>query len=185
MSNKPEKGKLLIAEPFMPDENFKRTVILLCAHNKKEGSFGFVINKEISHKLKDAIPELEALDAKLYYGGPVEPNTLHYVHSYGDLLPNSVKLGEDLYWGGDFDVLYSLINTKQIDSNKIKFFIGYSGWDSGQLEDEMSTNSWIVANCLPEYIFMDQPDTVWRKVLSDMGGEYKVMSNYPENPMLN
>lgn len=185
MSSKPAKGKLLIAEPFMADENFKRTVILLCAHNKKEGSFGFVLNKEIPHHLGDAIPEFDSFNAKLYYGGPVEPNTLHYLHSYGELLPNSVKLTEDLYWGGDFDILYSLINTKQIDNDKIRFFVGYSGWDAGQLEDEMKTNSWIVADCMAEYIFTDKPDVVWRKVLSDMGGDYKIMSNFPENPLLN
>lgn len=184
MENKPTNGKLLIAEPFMWDSNFKRTVILLCAHNES-GSFGLVLNRPLEYKLGDAVPECDQFEVPLYYGGPVEQNTLHYLHSYGKMLENSVKLAKGLYWGGDFEQLKSMINLGQIEKKRIRFFVGYSGWDVGQLEEEMESKSWIVADCLAPYIFSDDPNDIWRKVLTDMGGEYKVMANFPENPSLN
>lgn len=181
---KPASGKLLIAEPFMDDDNFKRAVVLLCAHNE-DGSFGLVLNRPSEHRLADAVPECESFDAPLYFGGPVEPNTLHYIHNYGDLLKDSVKIADGLYWGGSFEQLQTLINTRQIDPQQIRFFIGYSGWDPNQLTEEMKTNSWIVANCLPEYVFSNNPNKIWHQVLTDMGGNFKVIANMPENPSLN
>lgn len=184
LNNKPASGKLLLAEPFMWDDNFKRTVILLCTHNE-DGSFGLVLNRQLEYKLSDALPECDAFDAPLYYGGPVEPNTLHYIHSYGNMLAGSVKLNKGLYLGGDFEQLKSMINLGQIENNRIRFYVGYSGWDPKQLQEEMESNSWIVANSQPAYIFSDEPTEIWRKVLTDMGGDYKVMANFPENPSLN
>jgi len=84
----PDTGILLIAEPFLKDPNFLRTVVLICRHNAEEGSFGFVINKEYHQPLDELIPDLAGFDWPVYAGGPVQMDTLHYLHQYPKLLPD-------------------------------------------------------------------------------------------------
>lgn len=188
MSNQygpPERGDLLISEPFLPDPNFERSVILLCEHNQ-EGSMGFVLNKPSAIKLEDALDEVTGFDKILYTGGPVQINTLHFIHKVPHLISNSEKISEDLYWGGDYDILLSLMNTRQLQAADIKFFIGYSGWTAGQLEAELEENAWIVyKQASARQVFKTSPELLWREVLKSMGGKYKMFSNYPTDPRLN
>ena len=141
---KPKKGRLLLAEPFMVDDHFSRSVIFICEHND-DGSYGFIINNELNLKLDEIIPEkgLPALD--VFYGGPVHASNLFYIHQFGDTINNSVKITDDIWTGGDFNQLMEFIKLNVIESAKVKFFLGYSGWSKHQLEDEMKTNSWIIS----------------------------------------
>jgi putative transcriptional regulator len=179
----PAKGRLLIAEPFLGDPNFERAVVLLCEHNR-QGSFGLVLNQLSNVTLEEAIDGCYS-DFPLYVGGPVEYNTLHFLHRLGGQIPDSVDLGNGIFWSGDFDVLKSLINLGKIAETDIRFFLGYSGWGEEQLESEMRRNSWIVREADATLIFDADTETFWRKVLREMGGGYKVMSNYPTDPRMN
>src|SRR5436190_932769 len=132
----PAPGILLIADPFLKDPNFLRTVVILCEH-QEQGSFGFVLNKQIEQTLDELITDLEGHEVPVYYGGPVQMNTIHFLHQYPDLIPGSQKISNDIYWGGNFETVTALIKSKSIDLNKIKFFVGYSGWGDGQLTDEL------------------------------------------------
>ena len=177
-------GNLLVSEPFMDDMNFKRTVLMVCEHNEK-GSFGLVLNKEMAYKLGDAVPDLTDFKASLYYGGPVEQDTLHFLHSCPELFEDSVKLTDEIYWGGDFERLKMLLNTKQIEPSQIRFFIGYSGWGEGQLDLELKHKTWIVSNGA-SHNFLDQDSYgLLASVLENMGGKFKVISMMPEDPSLN
>lgn len=181
----PEKGDLLISEPFLPDPNFERSVVLLCEHND-EGSLGFVLNKPSGIHLEDALDEVAGFNKMLYTGGPVQINTLHFIHKATPMLSSSEKIGENIYWGGDYDQLLSLINTRQLSPEDIKFFMGYSGWAAGQLEAELEENSWIVyKRASAQQVFQMSPDLLWREVLKSMGGKYRMFSNYPTDPRLN
>ena len=181
---KPQKGSILISEPFLPDDNFKRSVILLCDHNE-EGSFGLVINKNLELTVHDALEEFPEFEGNIYMGGPVESNTLHYLHTLGDVLDESIEIMNGLFWGGNFETLKILIEQKSISSDEIRFFLGYSGWGVGQLDDELKEKSWIVTNGRPDYIFNDHGEELWREILKEMGGQYFIMSNFPESPLLN
>lgn len=183
-NEKPAKGKILLSEPFMLDPNFKRSVVFLCAHDE-EGSLGFVLNHKAKVTIPELFPEFDYLDINLYYGGPVEPNTVHYLHKLGDVIPDSELITDGIYWSGSFEVLKILMAQKQVGPKDVKFFIGYSGWGPGQIEDELKENSWFVTSAKNDDIFNDQPDKLWNDILKDMGGDYKQVSNYPENPMLN
>lgn len=186
MQLQPQKGRLLISEPFLLDPNFKRSVILLCEHNE-DGSFGLVLNKKLDLTLSEVVPDLDFFDASLYYGGPVEPkSTLHYLHNYGDMIDGSVQLSEGIYWGGDFEQVIRYFNTGQIEPTFIRFFLGYSGWETKQLDDEMDDKSWIVAPAQAKYIFDNESPELWREVLRDLNDDnYRVMSHFPESPSLN
>lgn len=181
----PERGDLLISEPYLPDPNFERTVILLCEHDEN-GSFGFVLNKPSNAILSELVEEAEGFDSKVYVGGPVQQNTLHFLHKSPAKLNGDKKIVEGVYWGIDFEGLISSINTKVAQPEELKFFIGYSGWSEGQLMDELKAKSWIVyKKATPELVFEMSPEELWKEALSNMGGKYRVISNYPTDPRLN
>jgi putative transcriptional regulator len=182
---KVERGDLLISEPFLPDPNFSRTVVLMCEHGEA-GSFGFVLNKPSLIKGSDVLEDADTFDANLYVGGPVQQDTLHFVHRRVDIIEGGEPIIEGLNWGGNFEQLLAHIRSGAVDFTNFKFFIGYSGWEEGQLEEELQQNTWIVyKGTTPEDIFDTDPDVLWKRVLEKMGGKYKVISNYPTDPRLN
>ncbi|WP_106565719.1 YqgE/AlgH family protein [Cecembia rubra] len=189
MENKMNKsvkaGDLLISEPFLQDENFVRSVVLICENNEN-GSFGLVLNKLSILKLNELIDNINPLECEVYVGGPVEQNTLHFIYSGDCLFDTSIQLREDLWWGGDFDEFLELLKLGKIEESKIRFFIGYSGWASGQLEDELEENTWIVCDTADaESVFRASPEELWRIILKNMGGEFQQLANYPIDPRLN
>jgi putative transcriptional regulator len=159
-------------------------VVLLCEH-KEEGSFGFVLNKQIEQTLDELIPGLDGHRLPVYYGGPVQMNTIHFLHQCPDLIPESVKVSDDIFWGGNFETLSALIKTKGIDPSKIKFFIGYSGWGDGQLAGEMEEKSWLTVKATRALVFNTSHHEIWKNSLKVLGGEYERMINYPIDPQLN
>jgi putative transcriptional regulator len=97
-----EKGSLLLAEPFISDPFFKRTVILVCDHGK-EGSFGFVLNNYVEVELSQLMEDFPDDKINVSIGGPVKSSNLFYLHTKGELIPNSAAIMDGLYFGGDFD----------------------------------------------------------------------------------
>lgn len=181
---KPEKGRLLISEPFLPDPNFERTVVLLCDHNE-DGSFGFVLNKPSILKVSEVVEEMKNFEEIVNVGGPVQQDTLHFLHRSPAINEASMIL-EGIYWGGNFESLVLLADTNQIGREEIRFFLGYSGWGPGQLATELEEDSWIVCDYITEeLLFETDPKSMWKKALDGMGGRYSVYSNYPVDPRLN
>jgi putative transcriptional regulator len=180
---KPEKGRLLISEPFLPDPNFERTVVLLCEHND-DGSFGFVMNKPSILKLNEVVEDMHFSDV-VFVGGPVQQDTLHFLHR-NTALENAVEIRNGIFWGGDFENLIVKIDTASVKSSDIRFYLGYSGWGPGQLETELQDDSWIVCDYVTDELLFDtEPGNIWRKALDNMGGKYSVFSKYPLDPRLN
>ena len=180
----PEKGRLLISEPFLPDPNFARTVVLLCEHNE-EGSFGFVLNKPSILKVNEIMEDITVFENIVHVGGPVQQDTLHFIHRNASLI-NALEIVDNVYWGGDFESLIVLCDTKQVSSADVRFFLGYSGWGPGQLDTELEQDSWIVCDYVTDQLLFDtDPQVMWRKALENMGGRFSVYSNYPTDPRLN
>ncbi|PWJ40223.1 YqgE/AlgH family protein [Sediminitomix flava] len=177
------KGDILLAEPFMTDPNFERAVVLVCEHNEEEGSFGLVLNKPSVVQMEDISLNL-AKEHELFIGGPVEQDTLHYLHTMSDV-KGAVKLRNGVYWGGEFEHLQFMAENGFLTTDNCRFFMGYSGWSHLQLRDELENNSWIVSHQDPSIIFKEESDTLWQSVLKNMGGKYKVLSNYPRDPRWN
>lgn len=180
----PAAGILLIAEPFLKDPNFIRTVVLLCEH-QHQGSFGFVLNKQIEQNLGELITDLEEYKFPVYYGGPVQMNTIHFIHQYPDLIPDAIKIGNQIYWGGNFESVTALIKSNGIDRSKIKFFVGYSGWGDGQLNHELEEKSWLTVSATRKLVFDTRHDEIWKESLQQLGGDYEMMINFPIDPQLN
>jgi putative transcriptional regulator len=181
---KPERGCILIAEPFLNDIYFKRSIIFLTEHND-EGSVGFVLNKPVTMQLNEIISDFPKFECDLSIGGPVGTNTVHFIHTLGNLIPNSVKVAENIYWGGDFDVLKQLISENVISNSQVRFFLGYSGWTKGQLDEELEQNSWLVSEIDAQMVMHHSMNSVWQDTLTQLGSKYRMWINSPENPSLN
>lgn len=177
-------GLLLLSDPFLKDPNFSRAVILLCEHNES-GSFGLVINKQIQYTLGDLVQQATGIDFPLFEGGPVQQNAVHFIHRSPDKIPDGVAIGSGMFWGGNFEEALEQIRLGKINKNEIRFFVGYSGWSEGQLQEEYNEKSWILSNTHTDIVFDSSTSSVWKKVMQGLGGEYALMVNYPSDPQLN
>jgi putative transcriptional regulator len=181
---KPKKGKLLVAEPsILNDSEFNRSVILLTEHNDS-GTVGFILNKPSEYLIKDLVPEIKS-NHTVYIGGPVSEDNLYFVHLLPDLIPNSIEIGNNIFWGGDFEAVRKLLNNNTISKNDIRFFLGYSGWSKSQLFDELKQTSWLIKENSYKNIFSVQPKSFWKEELLKTGGEYQIWANAPRDPRMN
>lgn len=181
---RPAPGRFLISEPFMADDNFQRTVIFLVEHGE-EGSLGFVLNRQLGVQLSEIIEGFPYTEAPVFTGGPVEQNTLHYVHRLGDVLEGSREIFDGVYWGGRFDDLKTYASEGNPLEQDVLFFVGYSGWGPDQLEGELERKSWIVAPQNEDFVFRNDYFDLWRDLLKNMGDKYHIIANYPVDPRLN
>jgi putative transcriptional regulator len=182
---KPAKGMLLVAEPsIIGDASFNRSVVLLAEHSET-GSIGFILNKVLDFTLKDLIPELNK-GFKIYNGGPVEQDNLYFIHKIPDLIPESIEISNGIYWGGNFEAVKELILKGLITDKQIRFFLGYSGWDAEQLQEELISNSWIVTPQKDAKDIIERPyRSFWKDKMVELGGNYMLWANAPENPSYN
>jgi len=179
----PELGLVLVSEPFAPDSIFSRSVVLLAEHNEN-GTVGFILNKPVNRKLSQLSSDFGNFDIKVSLGGPVANSNIYYLHTYGEKIPGSLHIIEDLYWGGDFKVLQVLIESGTVDEKKIRFFIGYSGWSEKQLDDEIKKDYWLVSDIEVDTV-MNFDKEIWNKVVSKLDKRYSIWQHFPENPNLN
>lgn len=184
-TQEPAKGKLLLSEPFMQDEYFSRAVVILCEHND-EGSFGFVINNYLDIDLHQFSTNFPDIPARISLGGPVKNKNLYFIHTLGELIPNSMPVGQNIYLGGDYDVMVEKVTADRELLKHIRFFLGYSGWSSGQLASELKEKSWLVIDEYdPQHIMDVEFDEIWKELMAQQGGRYKMMSEFPLDPRLN
>lgn len=181
----PRKGRVLISEPFLPGNYFNRSVILLAAHNSKKGSVGFILNKKIDFQIQDYIAGFEDFEGDVYIGGPVSTDSIYFIHCRADLIPGSIQVLDDIHWGGDFEELKRLINLGIIKSKEVRFFLGYSGWDAGQLDREIKENSWLVDDVDSTMVLKKMGTESWFEFVKKVGKRYTIWENFPENPSLN
>lgn len=180
-----EVGKILIAQPFMLDPNFKRSVVYITDHTPDDGSVGFILNKTLNMSVNELISDFPEFDCKVNYGGPVGTDTIHYIHDVGELLEDSREVTNGIFWGGDFEKLKFLVENELILPRNIKFYIGYSGWSPGQLAEELLTGSWVLDHGHPNYIFKAKDPILWSKALENKGNNYSIIGQIPDTNILN
>lgn len=179
-----KKGGCLISEPFSPDSYFGRSVVLITEHNEKEGTLGYILNKPVDIPIEDLFPDFPSFDAKCFMGGPVNPDTIHYLHTRIDLFPDSTHVLGDIYWGGDFELLKNHVYDQKIKPDEIRFYLGYSGWAPEQLQSEIEEKFWIVSDIDPDTI-MNANRNTWKEILNKLGKSYSLWANAPKNPAMN
>lgn len=180
----PEAGLLLISPPMVKDPNFKRSVVLLCEHTP-DGSFGLILNRPLGVQLAEVLELLGNGEHPLLQGGPVQTDTLHFLHTCGEDIPGNVPIADGIFWGGEFDVMKVFLRTGEISPRHARFYLGYAGWGPGQLDREIDEGGWILAPANEGAVFWTDPADLWRTVLRGMGSEYAMLANFPEDPRLN
>ncbi len=183
----PQPGVLLVAEPFLREDHFNHAVITLVEYARRKSAMGLVLNKPTGYTLGEAIDGInDDVDTPIYCGGPVACDRLFYLHSLGNELPNSRKLSDDLFIGGDFDSVKAYVNMGLPTEGLIRFFVGYSGWDPGQLEEEIRTHVWAVApRPANSEILREDGDSFWYHIVRTMGTPYRNWLYHPLNPQFN
>ena len=187
-SNKvlPRQGGLLISAPFLRDYHFSRSVVLMVEHND-EGSMGIVLNKNFSNlmTLNNVVPALEHMPPiPLYKGGPIGRETLFYLHSLS-YLKDALPIGNGLYLNGDFNQMQQYILSGAPTQGVVRFFMGYAGWQKGQLKQEIEQNTWVVSNESKVDLMNMYLRDLWQESLCDLGGKYAIWSRYPKYPIMN
>lgn len=180
----PSRGRILISGPFLRDATFGRSVILLIDHSK-EGSMGLIVNKQLPIYLNDIIQDLNyANEIPLFKGGPIGTDTLFYLHTLKDI-PGAIPIDEGLYLNGDFAMVKEYILQGNAVTDRIRFFLGYSGWESEQLDEEIKENTWIISKEESDYLMSTETKHMWKQALEKMGNKYEAWSRFPQVPTLN
>jgi putative transcriptional regulator len=178
------RGKLLIANPALADDNFSRTVVLVAEHTD-EGALGLVLNRTAETTVAEAVPDFAELveeDEPLSVGGPVAREGVLVLGELEEPDRAAFLIEEDLGLlptDAEPDELITM-------SRRARVFAGHAGWGPGQLDAELeSDESWIVAEPTREDIFDTDPDELWPSVLTRMGGSYALVARMPLEPWLN
>lgn len=186
-------GRLLVANPLLPDPNFDRTVVLLLATNE-EGALGLVLNRPSHMDVGEPLPQWEHLAAEpavLFLGGPVQHQA---VICLGRNLPAPTLATSEGGEGGDSSEWKEVapgVGTIDLDQDpddvvgrvrQVRMFAGYAGWGAGQLESEMEAGAWWVVDAEPEDAFTLEPGQLWKQVLRRQPFPLAFVSYYPGDP---
>jgi putative transcriptional regulator len=175
-----ELGDLLIAEPFTFESEFKRSLVMVVDHSLKEGTVGFVLNKKLEIRVDTLIKGFPEFQDFAYFGGPVATDTLHFIHTKGDLIEDSIPIFDNLFWSGNFEQIKFLIKSGVLKPGEIRFYVGYTGWSSGQLAEELEWGSWIKDKGDANLVFNSGSDDLWKMVLENKGSTYSVLAQFPK-----
>lgn len=161
-----------------------RSVIFLCDH-REEGIFGFVINRISKYVAGNLIAELKDCDHPIFYGGPVQQDTIHFIHNCPGLITGGEKINENIYWGGEYDEMITLLKHNKLSKQQIRLFLGYSGWGKEQLENEINEKSWLTTFSSERLIFDLLPKNIWPEAIKQLGRTYEQLIHYPLDPQTN
>ena len=174
------KGQLILDNGKLQGSFFHRSVILICEHDS-EGAFGLMLNRNTGNKVGEALvanlPET-LKELPLFHGGPVQQQALSFLHS--DAFLPEANVMANLNLSHSIDTL-SELGESFSTSQTIKIFAGYAGWASGQLEDEMKRDTWMIHPATLDLVYTDTPDTLWQSILKQKGGIYGLLADGPED----
>lgn len=181
----PARGSLLVAKPTVQDYMFGRTVIMVVDHDSENGTMGLIVNKLSGLLLHDVLPDAASLgiDIPLYVGGPVHTDMLFILHTLGEqLIPDSLQVARGLYFGGDYDAMKAYIADGGSVEGRVKFILGYSGWEGGQLESEIERHDWAVLKRMETgQVMLAEEDALWREAVAQFGDKYHLWQNWPRD----
>lgn len=189
------EGYFLVSETELLDPNFRQTVVLIVHHNE-DGAFGLVVNRPAHVTLGDVVSEFEREEigsAATFIGGPVEQQYLFTLHSGlpdHAVSPYSSSPVNGVVFEPVFQALEEYIReewpaTDPATRPIVNFYLGYSGWDAGQLESELEENAWLVIPAEPNIVFNKEPSEGWTEALLRKGGIYRIIAQTGFKPSIN
>ncbi len=181
-------GRLLLSVPQMLDPNFMHTVVFMCDHTE-EGALGMVVNQAAPYSLAELVPDhenLAGIEFPVHLGGPVAQDTMQFLHRVPRAITAGREVAPGIYLGGEVPDLARHLRYGGEAQMEVRLFMGYSGWGAGQLEAELASGSWVVADVDRDVVFgsPDQEQT-WRRVMRGLGEEGRRLSQLPPDTSWN
>lgn len=177
-------GCLLVAQPLLQESYFNHGVIALVDHGI-DGSLGTVMNNPAGGMLHEVIDGVSPDHViPVYNGGPMGQDRLYFLHNLGSrMIPGSTEFAPGVYLGGDFDAIREYIEVGGQIEGRVRFFVGYSSWSTGQLEDELRQGVWAIADCpfFTDELFEKEEDKYWHRTVKTLGDRYKYWKYFPQN----
>jgi putative transcriptional regulator len=178
------KGKILISSPsLLTDMIFYKSIILI-VDQTDEGVTGFILNRASDLFMIKEVESSEKIKIDLYYGGPVSSEHFYLLRSE-KIYTEIINVYDNLFWGNNLDFLIDQVEKGIIKMDDFILFQGYSGWDLGQLDDEIANDSWIITDKKVEEIFSYKEKNSWNNLIKQFGHKYKLWSNSPDDITLN
>jgi putative transcriptional regulator len=143
-------GKFIHSTDETDEDLFSKALILLVESNNK-GETGFILNKPFPRSLNELTEFSRSRSFPLYTGGPVDQEHIYFIHRRPDLIPGGRLIDGDLQLGGDFEQALKGINNSELTTQDIKLFLGYCGWENGDLDEEINAGSWTLSDDQPVF----------------------------------
>lgn len=180
---KPKAGALLLSEPFNSEPYFKRAVVLISQHDQR-GSIGFILNKPTPLMIYEVLDDFPEFQAPVHWGGNQRLDSVYYIHTIPHL-KGAQPISNGIYWGGDYEQLKLLVETRQIQPDQIKFLAGYNAWSPRKLAKEIRDENWWVTEADLRSAFEEPSETAWGNILQRNGHVYGILNDFPEDPGVN
>lgn len=188
-------GRLLVATPVIGDPNFERTVVFLLEHGE-EGALGLVVNRPTDVWVGGSLPQWEPFapsPSVVFVGGPVEQRTAIALARPGPgVRLDAPDAARDEVWSPVLTTADSVgpLATLDLEADPalatdlevVRIYVGYAGWEAGQLESEMADEAWRCVAARPSDLWSDEPEGLWSRVLRRQGGTDAWLSLYPPDP---
>lgn len=170
-------GTMLVAEPFLSESYFNHGVITLVDYTADDGALGLVMNNPSGHTLDEFLDGVDkSVKVPVFCGGPIGTDRIVFMHTLGDKVFEGAKeFAPGLFLGGDFEAALDYVNSGYEIEGMIRFFVGYSGWDSPQLAEELKQEVWAVAESPLNRTLMLESfgDHYWHRFVRMMGDTYR------------
>lgn len=177
------KGKILISTPDVSGDIFSRSVVLIVEHNEN-GAFGFILNKK-NKKMSEKFNNFFDFDIAVYDGGPVENEKVFFIIKDKNITKDYTEISDGYFLTEDLETIINAVLNENLKTADMKIFSGYSGWSSTQLENEVSKKLWIVVDLYNLDYTLPNDQNLWKNIMQNLGGEFLLWANAPENITLN
>ncbi|WP_175621119.1 YqgE/AlgH family protein [Chryseobacterium schmidteae] len=177
------KGKILISTPDISGDIFSRSVVLIIDHSES-GAFGLILNKKNS-KMSNRFKNFFDFEIEVYDGGPVENDKVFFIIKGKKVTENFTEINDEYYLTEDIETIINAVLQNEISIQDVKIFSGYSGWSSSQLENEVLQKVWTVVDVYNLDYTLPNDHTLWKSIMQNLGGEYLLWANAPEDISLN
>ncbi|WEK68112.1 MAG: YqgE/AlgH family protein [Candidatus Chryseobacterium colombiense] len=177
------KGKILISTPDISGDIFSRSVVLIIDHNEN-GAFGLILNKKNS-QMSGKFKNLFDFPIEVYDGGPVENDKVFFIVKGKKVTEAYSEITDEFYLTEDIENIMTAILSNELKIEDIKIFSGYSGWTAQQLDNEVIKKLWTVVEIYNLDYTLPNDQTLWKSIMQNLGGEYLLWANSPEDISLN
>ncbi|PJJ67899.1 YqgE/AlgH family protein [Chryseobacterium geocarposphaerae] len=177
------KGKILISTPDISGDIFSRSVVLIIEHNEN-GAFGLILNKK-NNQMSGKFKSLFDFPIEVYDGGPVENDKVFFIVKGKKVTEVYSEITDEFYLTEDIENIMTAILSNELKIEDIKIFSGYSGWTAQQLDNEVLKKLWTVVDIYNLDYTLPNDQTLWKSIMQNLGGEYLLWANSPEDISLN